>query len=210
MTVEHTTVEKEVKFFLSDLPALRERLLAIGAEQVQPRTRETNYRFDTPDRTLAFSGRALRLRHDVRDILTFKGPSSSDKGVRVRPEYEVEVDDLGNAWLILEGLGYELTVSYEKWRTVYHLKDLLVTLDELPYGNFSEIEGTDPLIIRSTAAVLALDWDARIEASYLELFEALKRNRNLTMRDLTFEEFASIPLTGSDLGVQPADRPVFL
>ena len=205
-----TTVEMEVKFYLSDLPALRERLVSLGAEQVQPRTRETNYRFDTADGALSQSGRALRLRHDVADILTFKGPSSIIDGVRVRPEYEVEVDNPGNAWLILEGLGYELAVSYEKWRAVYRLNELLITLDELPYGNFSEIEGTDPAVIRSTAAVLALDWDARIESSYLELFEELKRNRNLTMRDLTFAEFTEIALTGSDLGLRPADRPFFL
>ncbi len=205
-----STVEMEVKFYLSDLPGLRSRLISLGAEQVQARTRETNYRFDTPERGLALSGRALRLRHDVRDILTFKGPSSVVDGVRARPEFEVEVDNLGNAWLILEGLGFELVVSYEKWRTVYRLNDLLITLDELPYGNFSEIEGADPFVIRSTAAVLALDWNTRIESSYLELFEIVKRNNNLIIRDLTFTEFAEIPLTGSDLGVTPADRPLFL
>lgn len=208
--MEKANVEKEVKFYLSDLPALRDRLLALGAVQVQPRTREKNYRFDTPDGALALSGRALRLRHDVRDVLTFKGPSSSVEGVRVRPEYEVEVDSLDKAWLILEGLGYELVLGYEKWRAVYQLNDLLITLDELPYGNFSEIEGDDPSVIRSTAAVLALDWEARIECSYLELFATLKRNKNLSMRDLTFAEFTSISFTSGDLGVRPADRPVFL
>ena len=208
--MDHAPVEKEVKFYIQNLSVLRERLISLGAELVQPRTRETNYRFDTPDGALALSGRALRLRHDVRDIITFKGPSDSVDGVRVRPEYEVEVDNLGNAWLILEGLGFELTVSYEKWRTVYRLKDLVITLDELPYGNFSEIEGVDPSAIRSVAGILALDWGARIEMSYLELFAALKRSRKFTMRDLTFAEFNNIALTSNDLGVTPADRPVFL
>ena len=205
-----TTIEMEVKFYLSDLPALRDRLVSLGAEQVQARTRETNYRFDTPDGALTLSGRALRLRHDVRDILTFKGPSSTIDGVRTRLEYEVEVDNLGNAWLILEGLGYVLTVSYEKWRAMYRLNGLLITLDELLYGNFCEIEGADTAVIRSTAAVLSMDWETRIESSYLELFETLNRGRGLTMRDVTFAAFADIALTGSDLGVRPADRPFFL
>ena len=87
---------------------------------------------------------------------------------------------------------------------------LLITLDELPYGNFTEIEGADTAVIRSTAAVLSLNWETRIEASYLELFEILKRKMNLNMRDLTFAEFADIPLSGADLGVSPADRPQFL
>ena len=123
--MDHNPLEKEVKFYISDQPALKDRLLSLGAVMVQPRTRETNYRFDTPDGALSMSGRALRLRHDLRDILTFKGPSSTVDGVRVRPEYEVEVDNLGNAWLILQGLGYELVVSYEKWRAVYRLNDLV-------------------------------------------------------------------------------------
>jgi len=210
MTMDHNPLEKEVKFYISDQPALKDRLLSLGAVLVQPRTRETNYRFDTPDGALSMSGRALRLRHDLRDILTFKGPSSTVDGVRVRPEYEVEVDNLGNAWLILQGLGYELVVSYEKWRAVYRLNDLSITLDELPYGNFAEIEGDDTAVIRSTAAVLSLDWETRIEASYLELFEILKRKMNIAIHDLTFAEFTSIPLSSDDLGVTPADRPVFL
>lgn len=207
MTLEKPGVEMEVKFFLSDLPALRDRLLSLGAEQKQARTFEKNERFDTPDGALALSGRALRLRHDLRDILTFKGPSSIVDGVRVRPEHEVFIDNPDKARLILEGLGYEMTVRYEKWRTVYLLNDLFITLDELPYGHFIEIEGADTALIRATAGALALDWDARIEASYLELFERLKQSKGLTMRNLTFADFAGITLAGSDLGVRPADCP---
>ncbi len=205
-----TSLEKEVKFYINDLPALRERLLSLGAVMTQPRTHETNYRFDTPDLSLSRSGRALRLRHDQRNILTFKGPASTEAGVRVRPEFEVEVDSMENAQSILEGLGYILTVSYEKWRAVYQYNDLEITLDELPYGNFSEIEGTDTAAIRAAASVLSLDWEARVQASYLELFDHLKKNLNLSVQNLTFKDFSTIPVTCLDLGVKPADTPAFL
>ena len=33
---------------------------------------------------------------------------------------------------------------------------------------------------------------------------------NIAIHDLTFAEFTSIPLSSDDLGVTPADRPVFL
>jgi len=66
--MNHQSLEKEVKFYINDLAALRDRLIALGAEQVQPRTRETNYRFDTPDLALAKTGRALRLRQDQKCI----------------------------------------------------------------------------------------------------------------------------------------------
>ena len=198
-------LEKEVKFYLSDLPAMTNRLLSLGAIQMMGRTHEVNYRFDTPDGVLAQKKSGLRLRRDARNILTFKGPSTTVDGVRVRPEYEVEVDNLQNAWLILERLGYEMVVSYEKWSAVYQLDGLAVTLDELPYGNFTEIEGADTNLIRSTAAALALDWDRRIDASYLGLFERLKEKMALSCRHLTFAEFAPLAITSEDLGVEPAD-----
>lgn len=208
--VNKSTLEKEVKFYLLNLTGLRDRLLAIGATMVSPRHREINYRFDTPDRTLGNSGRALRLRQADQVTLTFKGPSSQEGGVRVRAEYEVEVDNLLNAQAILEGLGYIQTICYEKYRAVYHYNNLEISLDELPYGQFAEIEGEDPAAIQLAARILALNWENRVQASYLELFEQLKKNENLSATDLTFQEFMSIPVTGQDLGVKPADTPAFL
>ncbi len=204
------TLEKEVKFYITDLSALKDRLLAIGSVQLQPRTREMNYRFDTPDRQLSLSGRALRLRQDKRTILTYKGPTTLESGVRVRSEYETVVDDLANARAILEGLGYTLTVSYEKWRAVYQYNNLEITLDELPYGNFTEIEGTDTAAIQTTARVLALDWETRIQASYLELFDRLKKKRGVALNDLTFNDFTGLTTSWQDLSVKPADIPAFL
>ncbi|HOW90730.1 MAG TPA: class IV adenylate cyclase [Anaerolineaceae bacterium] len=208
--MNHEALEKEVKFFINDLAALRNRLLAVGAVQVQPRTRETNFRFDTPGFDLAKTGRALRLRQDQKCILTFKGPTSLEDGVRVRPESEVEISDIDNARNILTGLGYVQTVVYEKFRAAYLYKGLEITLDELPYGNFSEIEGADSAAIQAAARVLALDWDERIQASYLELFERIKKSLALSVTDLTFKDFAAIAVTHQDLGVKPADLPAYL
>lgn len=208
--MNHESVEKEVKFYINDLAALRERLIALGAIQVQARTREINYRFDTVDMALAKTGRALRLRQDQKCILTFKGPTSLEDGVRVRAEYEVEVSDMESARAILTGLGYMQTVIYEKFRAVYRYNDLEVTLDELPYGNFSEIEGSDSAAIQAAARVLALSWEARIQASYLELFDRFKKNRALTLTNLTFRDFAAIAVTIRDLDVKAADIPAYL
>lgn len=205
-----SSLEKEVKFYITNLSALKDRLLSIGATQTQSRTRELNYRFDTPDDQLTHNGVALRLRQDTHAILTFKGPSSLENGVRVRPEYEVVVNDLDSARAILEGLGFLLTVSYEKWRAVYQYNGLEITLDELPYGNFTEIEGVDTSAIQSTARVLGLDWETRIQGSYLELYDRLKKTRGLTLGDLTFNTFSGIAVTWQDLGVRPADTPDFI
>ena len=43
---------------------------------------------------------------------------------------------------IIEKLGYRLSVVYEKHRKAWHLGDVEVVLDELPFGYYMEIEGS--------------------------------------------------------------------
>jgi adenylate cyclase, class 2 len=203
-------VEKEVKFYIADLPALQLRLRSLGAELVTPRVFERNLRFDTPDLRLTASRQVLRLRQDNGATITYKGPSKEVDGVRVRQEIEIGVTDFDQARQLLESLGYSLAVVYEKWRTTYHYNGLEIDLDELPFGNFCEIEGEDTERIRGTSAVLALDWDARISVSYLGLFDELKRNLSLSVNNLTFEDFRNTPVIPKNLGVYPADTPRFL
>jgi adenylate cyclase, class 2 len=202
-------LEVEVKFFLTDMNSYEKRLRSIGASLVRPRTHELNYRFDTPEMSLTREHRVLRLRQDTATVLTYKGPAQSNEEVSVRPEIEFEVSDFQSAKNLLEALGFRLSVQYEKWRTIYQLGGLEICLDEMPYGNFTEIEGGAPADIQKTAAVLALNWSTRVTSSYLMLFDHLKTNKNLPLRDLTFEELRSVVVKPEDLGVKPADIPVY-
>jgi adenylate cyclase class 2 len=128
----------------------------------------------------------------------------------VRDEIEFAVSDFNAAWQFLEALGYKESVRYEKWRTTYLLDELEITLDEMPFGNFTEIEGNDPAQIQRTATKLALDWSARINSSYMVLFDQVRRNKNMTISNLTFEDFRDISVSADDLGVKAADKPYFL
>ena len=83
------------------------------------------------------------------------------------------VDDFDAAWRFLEALGYSVVVHYEKYRTMYRLGDVLVTLDEMPYGAFMEIEGPSSVSIKTAAANLNLDWKRRIIESYLSIYYRL-------------------------------------
>ena len=85
--------ELEVKFLLQDLPGLARRLEALGARLVQPRIFEKNLRFDNPEGSLSRTGQALRLRQDVRSILTYKGTGKVEGDVNVRQEIEFTVSD---------------------------------------------------------------------------------------------------------------------
>lgn len=203
-------LEKEVKFYINDFSALENRLQSLGARLSQPRTRELNYRFDSQDMHLTKTHQVLRLRQDNQTILTYKGPSRPDSDFRIRTEIELVVDNFENAVAFLEALGYTLAVQYEKWRTIYKMYDLEITLDELPYGKFSEIEGEDEANIRSTASFLALNWENRLNESYLALFDHLKKKLGLSVANLTFAEFKNLNIAPSDMGIKPADTPFFL
>lgn len=203
-------LEIEVKFYLTDMDSYEKRVRSIGASLVRPRTREVNYRFDTPDMSLAREHRMLRLRQDTSAILTYKGPPQVMDSVSVRPEVELEVNDFSAASNLLEELGFCLSLKYEKWRTIYQLGELEITLDEMPFGNFTEIEGGDSVLIQKTASLIALDWNTRITDSYLILFDKLKTSKNLAINDLTFEALKNVNVTPVDLGVKAADMLKFL
>ena len=80
------------------------------------------------------------------------------------------------------------------------LGDVEISLDEMPFGNFCEVEGPDIDSIRGAAELLGLDWEKRSTLSYLALFTNLKEKLGLIMRDLTFETFKDIKVGHQDLG----------
>jgi adenylate cyclase class 2 len=199
------TQELEVKLYLNDLPAFRSRLESLGAQLDQPRLHEVNLRFDTPQGDLSRKLQVLRLRQDKIAYFTFKGPGEDSGGVYARRELEVTVDDFEAARAFLEALGYQVMLMYEKYRADYRLDGVMITLDEMPYGNFTELEGPDAASIQAVAAKLGVDWEARILDSYTSLFEGLRERLELTFRDLSFENFAGVAVTPQALGVRPAD-----
>lgn len=197
--------EIEVKFYLQDLAAFRQRLLSAGAFLTQPRVKEINLRFDTPQKDLSQKAQVLRLRQDEAAHLTFKGPGALEGGVLSRQEIEFEVSDFAAARRFLEALGYRVFTTYEKIRENFTLAGVQVSLDEMPFGNFTELEGPNPDAIRKLAGSLGLAWERRIAMSYLELFAQLKARLALPFDDLTFEAFHGLVIHPEDLGVQPAD-----
>jgi adenylate cyclase class 2 len=201
-----TGQELEVKFYLNHPDRLQSRLEALGARLEQPRTHEINLRYDTPALDLTHSGRLLRLRQDSAARITYKGPGRVEGGARLRQELEFIASDFEMARAVIEALGYEVMLMYEKQRATYALGEVLVTLDEMPYGNFAEIEGPDGENIQQAAARLGLDWQQRILESYTVLFEQARQVLGFTFRDLSFENFSGMTVPPAALGVRPADQ----
>lgn len=186
--------EIEVKFLLEDLPAIRQRLVALGATLTTPRTYEENLLFDTPDGQLTHQGRVLRLRRDQRTIMTYKEPPAhQDPDFKVQHEYEVEVGDFTQARAILEKLGFAAALRYEKYRETFTYQGAEIVFDEVPFGTFMEIEAPRD-VIRSIATALGLDFAARLVASYADIFDAVRATYNLAVTDMTFEAFQSLAI----------------
>ena len=198
--------ELEIKLYISDLPALKIQIEALGARMVKTRVHEYNLRFDTRDGQLTSTAQVLRLRQDTAARLTYKGPGEMVDGVRSRKEIEFTISDFDAAKNFFEALGYQVSVIYEKYRTTYELQDVEVTLDEMPYGDFTEIEGQDTDTINAVADRLGINRHTSITGSYTVLFERLRAVLGFTFRDLTFENFGNLEVTPADLGVTPADQ----
>lgn len=198
--------ELEVKFYVHDLAAIEQHLVSLDAVLVQPRTFEINLRFDTPEQELSTNFRVLRLRQDTAARMTFKGPAYGSEGVRVRQEIEFIVEDFEAARDLLEALGYQVSMGYEKYRTVYDLGEVHITLDEMPYGNFVEIEGPDPESILEVNLDLGLIWEARASESYVNIFERLKKELKLDFRDLSFENFTWLEISPDQMKLPFADK----
>ena len=128
-------------------------------------------------------------------------PAVTDGRFKVFNELEIGVDNFEATRQILESLGFHPRQVYENWRETMRLDNALVCLDQMPYGNFLEIEG-NPDAIRSTADRLGLDWERRVLMNYLEIFSRLKTALALPFSDLTFDNFETHSVDSADLKFQ--------
>ncbi len=198
--------ETEAKFFVLDLDKVRTRLQRLEARLIQPRVLETNIRFDLPDGGLRSEGRVLRLRQDTEAKLTYKSGSNNQQGVLTRREIEFVVEDFEKAKLFLEELGYQKLFYYEKYRTTYEFSNCNIMLDELPYGNFVEIEGESVEAIRTVADNLNLIWDTAIPTSYHVLFDRLHaKYPGLDPSELSFTALNGLNISVQELPIQAGD-----
>lgn len=166
--LERESVEREYKFSGVALDGLRERLLDLEAERVNPSALEDNLILDR-DGELLDRGDILRIRRDRNGArLTFKGPVRLEGTMRVRTEHEIEVDDPDKTRRLLEGLGYRVSRRYQKMREEWRLGGVTIALDHTPIGDFAEFEGEGA---GTVARRCGLDPDRAERRSYLRLYD---------------------------------------
>ena len=110
-----------------------------------------------------YAGAALDVRRSVlrlrrigdRGVLTYKESLPPRLDVKHRREDETRIDDPDAMELILEALGFAPAMVYENRRETWRLGQTEIVIDELPFGLFMEIEGSEKEI-REVESKLAI------------------------------------------------------
>lgn len=185
-----TGVETELKIPVEDLSAVRSTLAGLDARLITESSRETNLLLDTENRDLSDRGCVLRLRrYGSGHVLTFKGPSSYDGPIKVRPEYELEIESVEKMIPVLEALGFSVAARYEKDREIWNLGDVVVVLDHTPMGDFVEVEGPQESL-GAAARLLGLEPSHAVRGSYVSLWQDFRESHTMGQlpENMVFEE----------------------
>ncbi len=147
-------IEKKFRLTKAQRKAVVERLGEIGnALHGEEFEENTLYRGGV----LAVRNCVLRLRRvGGRALLTYKERFPSASPIKHQREEETEVADAEALAAILDALGFEPALVYEKRRTTWRVGDAEVVVDELSFGLFMEIEGSEKEIAR-VEKLLAID-----------------------------------------------------
>jgi predicted adenylyl cyclase CyaB len=163
-------------------------LLEAGAELKRPRYFEQNVLFDFAPPVLEKRDAALRLRRARnRAWLTYKGADQGGGRIKQREEYETELEDARAMEDILRSVGFIERFRYEKYRAVYSIGRVEVSLDEAPMGFYLELEGS-PQEIESLARRMGFRMADGITATYPRLYQMYRDRRPRAPRFMVFPE----------------------
>ncbi len=183
--------EIEAKMKAPDLAAVRGKLQAAGARRIGKEL-ETNCFFDTPDHSLQSADKGLRIRVAVdetgksRCTVTMKGPLQKGQ-FKTRQETEFSADDAEAVRKMLENLGYQLTLSFEKRRETWSLGPCQTALDEMPYlGTYVEIEGPSEREVSVARNALGLADLPLISSGYISLLARYLQQHQINDRQIRF------------------------
>jgi len=197
------SIEVEVKHRYDDHAGLERRLAQLGAEFLGVLD-ETNAFFDKPDNSLRKTDQGLRLRvetltppkHAGQDgeptpathiNICHKGPRLHGP-LKSRVETEVYVDNADKAGTLLEALGFQRTLTFEKKRRRWLLDGCRIELDTVPIlGRFVEIEGPGEAAVIATRAKIGLGAEPEERKSYITMLAEHIEKHAMTTRHIGFE-----------------------
>ena len=198
-------IEKKYRLTKKQRQEVLGRLPAIGAKRKgEDFEVNTLYTGDTLDVTRS----VLRLRRiGDRGVLTYKESLPPQLDMKHRREDETRVDDPDAMELILEALGFTPALVYEKRRETWRLGQSEIVIDELPFGLFMEIEGSEKSI-REIENNLAINRLRTETLSYprLVLKHGAQNGGVTESRFLSKQKKRPRPLGAKPLGSDPGKR----
>jgi len=128
------------------------RLTEAQREEVLERLSEIEASFEGEDfeENILYRGGILDQKRAVlrvrkignKAILTFKQRIQNQFEIKHQIEHETLVDDPEEIENIIENLGFQKRLIYEKRRKTWRFRNVEIVVDELPFGLFMEIEGS--------------------------------------------------------------------
>ena len=176
--------EIEAKFKVNDLAPYAQLAQSLNATK-QPAITQRDTFFDLPNRSLLKADSGLRIRQiDNRAIICYKGPCQGGP-YKKRLEIEVPTENHHEAFELLQALGYQQTLMFEKHRTIYLLNSCQVCFDQVALlGNFIVIEGPNQDQITKTRNQLNLAETATITDSYASMLAQKLTGKPLPLKAL--------------------------
>ena len=178
-------LEREIKLRFRTPEEARAATLAAGATLLEGRRLQDDYLLDTTDEQLRRRRSALRVRLEAgTSVLTFKGPVQPAL-TKLREELETIVGDGPLLLRMFEAIGFRVWFRCQKYREEFVLDDVIVAIDETPFGVFVEIEGSERGIAEVAASLGCGPGDYVLD-SYRGLFSEHCRQRDLPVTDMLF------------------------
>ncbi|HPS59345.1 MAG TPA: class IV adenylate cyclase [Spirochaetota bacterium] len=133
-------LEIEIKAWCESHDSVRSLLESAGALLSGTRD-EVDIYFNHPARDFAQTDEALRIRSvNGKCRLTYKGPKLSTKS-KARVEHETDAGDYESIKSIILSLGFTVSGSVEKKRSIYILNGIEICIDDVAgLGTFIELE----------------------------------------------------------------------
>jgi predicted adenylyl cyclase CyaB len=143
--------EVEVKAVCDDLPARRQRVEKAGARLVYE-GRLVDRRYDIESRELADRDEVLRVRRyesgaPIRTYLDWKGRTGTQGPYKIREELSTLVEDFTAIELILEKIGFVVTMEIDREIAQYELGAATIRFETYPRMDILvEVEGAPEAI----------------------------------------------------------------
>lgn len=169
--------EKQVKFKINNFEQISKALLDIEAIFIGG-FMERTIRYDTLDLYYSNKGIFIRTKQGIKNVLTVKEvPKKMNNKTLERTLVEVEVDDINNVDYILKKIGLTNKFVMEKYRLYYYYKKCFISIDELPFGVYLEIKGSDK-DIKKLCKKLEINENELIKVTYWDLYYKFYKGSN--------------------------------